>query len=150
MVLGLLRLAAWGIFTVGMIFVLAIGLLLLAGIAKAADVVVASAYWEDRFVATGARFDKTMMAAAHKFLPFGTRLTLHHGHRSTVVVINDRGPYVRGRTLDLTPAANKYLQCGGLCRVRVEAWPPLPKPRPEMPQAVIAWGEEVERLKELQ
>lgn len=111
---------------------LAIALLLLAcGAAEAgSSLVIASMYHEDRFVATGARFDPTKMAAAHKTLPFGTWLTIKHGRRSAVIVINDRGPYVRGRTLDLTPAANKALLCYGMCRVKMESWPPLPKPRP--------------------
>lgn len=107
-----------------------------------AAVVVASMYHEDKYIATGARFDPTKLAAAHKTLPLGTRLTLKRGHRSVVVIINDRGPYVRGRTLDLTPAANKALLCYGMCRVRVESWPPLPKPRPDIPMQEFAWGEE--------
>jgi len=98
--------------------------------AHSAELFVASYYWEDRYTATGARFDPNKMAVAHKTLPFGTRLTLRHGHRSAVVVVNDRGPYIRGRTFDLTPAVKKALWCGSLCRVKVEPWPPLPKPSP--------------------
>lgn len=96
----------------------------------------------ERHVATGARFDPTKMAAAHRTLPFGTHLTLRRGHWSAVVVINDRGPFIRGRTFDLTPAANKALRCYGMCRVKVEHWPPLPKPRPDIPIQSFAWGEE--------
>lgn len=96
------------------------------------EVVIASTYNDGTVDANG-------MTAAHKTLPLGTHLTLRHGHRAIVVRINDRGPFIKGRTLDLTPAANKYLRCGGLCRLKIEPWPPLPKPRPEMQ---FAWGEE--------
>ena len=68
-------------------------------------------------LATGGIFDPNGMAVAHKTLPFGTWLTLKHGRRSAVVIVSDRGPYIKGRTLDLTPAANRALLCGGLCRV---------------------------------
>lgn len=106
--------------------------------------VIASTYGEkDKLVATGARFNKNKMAVAHRTLDFGTWLTLTRGRHVAVVVVNDRGPFVRGRELDLTYAANRALMCGGLCRVHVELWkPPLPKPRPDIPEPAIAWGEE--------
>jgi rare lipoprotein A len=103
--------------------------------AGANELVVASTYND------GTR-DPTKMTAAHKTLPFGTHLTLKHGHRVVVVRVTDRGPFIKGRTLDLTPAANKFLQCGGLCRVKIEHWPPLPKSRPDIPEARFAWGQE--------
>ena len=78
--------------------------------------------------ATGAKIDPNGNYAAHRTLEFGTKLTLKHGHKTIVVEITDRGPFVRGRELDLTPAANKALECGGLCRLKVENWPPLPTP----------------------
>lgn len=93
-------------------------------------------------LATGAAFDANGMAAAHRTLPFGTIVTLKHYRRTLNVKINDRGPFVRGRTFDLTPAANKYLQCGGLCRVEIIPYPPLPKPRPAIPETQFAWGQE--------
>lgn len=95
-------------------------------------------------VATGAVFDANGMTAAHRTLPFGSIVTLKHYHRVVDVKINDRGPFVRGRTFDLTPAASKFLQCGGLCWVEVKTYPPLPKPRPDIPEPMFAWGEEVE------
>ncbi len=99
--------------------------------AHGAERVVASMYHEDTWVATGARFNKNKMAVAHKTLPFGTWLTLTIGTRTAVVVVNDRGPFIKGRTLDLTPAANNMLRCDGMCRVKMEAWvPPLPRERP--------------------
>jgi rare lipoprotein A len=65
---------------------------------------------------------KSAMSAAHKTLPFGTlvRVTSRRSGRSVVVRINDRGPYVRGRIIDLTPAAARALGCSGLPRVDVE------------------------------
>lgn len=113
-----------------------------------AEYVTASTYGDARDVkrtgetrlATGARFNKDKMAVAHRTLPFGTWLTLKRGRHIAVVVVNDRGPFVRGRDLDLTYAANHALMCGGLCRVRIERWQaPLPRPKPD---DTIAWGEE--------
>lgn len=102
--------------------------------AHSLELVIASTYNDGTVDANG-------LTAAHKTLPLGTRLTVKHGHRTTVVTINDRGPFVKGRSIDLTPAANKYLRCGGLCRLIIEPWPPLPKPRPFISEA-FAWGEE--------
>lgn len=98
--------------------------------AHAKTPMLASVYWEDKFVATGARFDANGMTAAHKTLPFGTKLTVYYGHRSVVIRINDRGPFVRKRELDLSRGAAKALRFPGLGKVKVESWPPLPKPDP--------------------
>lgn len=109
------------------------------------NIVLASTYWEPQRLAGGGWLNTKALAAAHKTLPLGTWLTLRRGSRSAVVVINDRGPYVKGRTLDLTPAATKALRCSGLCMVRVEPWPPLPKARPDnipQPEPAVAWGVE--------
>ena len=59
------------------------------------------------------------MTAAHRSLPFGTqvRVTNHRTGRSVVVRINDRGPFVRGRVIDVTPAAARVLGFSGLTRV---------------------------------
>src|ERR1051325_10228591 len=45
--------------------------------------------------ASGARFNQNAMTAAHRSLPFGTKLRVTHGGRSVVVTINDRGPFIR-------------------------------------------------------
>jgi rare lipoprotein A (peptidoglycan hydrolase) len=55
--------------------------------------------------ASGMRFDGTQLLAAHKFLPFHTRVRFTYRGRSIVVPIEDRGPYVKGRTFDLSKAA---------------------------------------------
>jgi rare lipoprotein A len=59
--------------------------------------------------ASGARFNQSAMTAAHRSLPFGTRLRVSHGGRSVVVTINDRGPFVRGRVLDLSTGAARAI-----------------------------------------
>jgi rare lipoprotein A len=55
--------------------------------------------------ASGARYNPMGMTAAHRSLPFGTKLKVTHGSRSVVVTVNDRGPFVRGRVLDLSKGA---------------------------------------------
>ncbi len=55
--------------------------------------------------ASGQRFNQHAMTAAHRSLPFGTKLKVTHGSRSVVVTINDRGPFIRGRVLDLSKGA---------------------------------------------
>lgn len=71
---------------------------------------VASYYgakFHGRRTASGARFDMNAMTAAHKTLPFGTRVlvTNPRNGKSVTVTINDRGPYAHGRTIDLSKAA---------------------------------------------
>lgn len=62
-------------------------------------------------VASGAPYDPDKFTAAHRTLPFGTRLTVtdRRSHRAVTVVVNDRGPFVEGRVLDLSFAAAKAL-----------------------------------------
>ena len=55
--------------------------------------------------ANGERFDTYSMTTAHRSLPFGTRLRVTHGGRSVIVRVNDRGPFIAGRELDLSYAA---------------------------------------------
>jgi rare lipoprotein A len=55
--------------------------------------------------ASGARFNQNAMTAAHRSLPFGTKLRVTHGDRSVVVTVNDRGPFIKGRVLDLSKGA---------------------------------------------
>jgi rare lipoprotein A len=68
---------------------------------------MASYYWQGQRVASGGWFNPNAMTAAHKNLPFGTRVRVTHSGsgRSVDVVINDRGPYVAGRIIDLSRAA---------------------------------------------
>jgi len=63
------------------------------------------------------------MTAAHRRLPFGTvvRVTDEHSGRSVKVRINDRGPFVRGRIIDLSRAAARRLGIDGVGRVCIAA-----------------------------
>ncbi len=63
-----------------------------------------SYYHDPQKLATGEWFDPSELTAAHKTLPFGTvvRCTRSDTGQSVVVTINDRGPYVRGRIIDLS------------------------------------------------
>src|SRR6201987_669784 len=72
---------------------------------------VASFYTEGEGTASGERFNTHAMTAAHPTLPFGTRLrvTIVSNGRSVVVRINDRGPYVPGRVVDLSEQAAETL-----------------------------------------
>ncbi len=69
--------------------------------------------------ANGERSNVHGLTAAHKTLPFGTRVavTNRRNGRSVVVRINDRGPFVRGRVIDLTPAAARAIGFSGLTLV---------------------------------
>jgi rare lipoprotein A len=75
----------------------------------------ASYYWEPQALASGGRFNPNAMTAAHKTLPFGTkvRVTNHNNGESVVVTINDRGPYVAGRVIDLSKAAAHAISMQG-------------------------------------
>jgi rare lipoprotein A len=71
--------------------------------------------------ASGERFNQNAMTAAHRTLPFGTKLRVTHGERSVVVTINDRGPFVRGRVLDLSTGAARAIGLTGAGVGRVVA-----------------------------
>jgi len=72
--------------------------------------------------ASGQRFNQNALTCAHRSLPFGTKLRVTHGDRSVVVTVNDRGPFVRGRVLDLSTAAARAvgLTAAGVGRVTAE------------------------------
>jgi peptidoglycan lytic transglycosylase len=73
--------------------------------------------------ARGERYDPKKYTAAHRTMPFGTRLRVSdaRSRRSVVVVVNDRGPFIKGRVLDLSLAAAKELDMIGRGLVRVTA-----------------------------
>lgn len=83
--------------------------------------------FQGRKTANGERFNTNEMTAAHKSLPFNTlvRVTNLSNGVSTVVRINDRGPFIRGRIIDLSKAAKNELQMGGLASVKLELYDPL-------------------------
>lgn len=85
---------------------------------------IASFYWQPQRVASGGWFNPNAMTAAHKTLRFGTKVRVTHlgNKRSVVVTINDRGPYIKGRIIDLSKAAAGVIgmQGQGVARVRVD------------------------------
>jgi rare lipoprotein A len=86
-----------------------------------------ASYYADRFhgrtTASGEAFDMNALTAAHRTLPFGTRVrvTRLDNGRDVVVRINDRGPFVEGRIIDLSRRAAQELNMisAGVVRVRV-------------------------------
>ena len=66
--------------------------------------------------ASGQRMNSNAMTCAHRSLPFGTKLLVTHGGSSVVVTVNDRGPFIRGRVLDLSTGAARAI---GLTRAGV-------------------------------
>ncbi len=70
--------------------------------------------WEfaGQTTANGAIFDPRLFTAANRWLPFGTFLRVRFGGRCAIVLVNDRGPYVDGRVIDLSMAAAQYLGVG--------------------------------------
>lgn len=79
--------------------------------AGAAQSGMASYYWQSQKVACGGRFNPNAMTAAHKTYKCGTRIrvTNNRNGKSVVVVVNDRGPFVRGRIVDVSLAAARQL-----------------------------------------
>ncbi len=85
---------------------------------------IASIYTDHR-TASGERFNGSALAAAHRHWPMGTKVRVinRNGDKSVIVRINDRGPYIRGRIIDLTPAAASAIGLSkkmGLARVTLE------------------------------
>jgi peptidoglycan lytic transglycosylase len=71
--------------------------------------------------ASGQRFNQNALTAAHRSLPFGTKLRVTHRGSSVIVTINDRGPFVRGRVLDLSTGAARAIGLTGAGVGRVTA-----------------------------
>lgn len=76
---------------------------------------IASYYWQPQRTASGGRFNPKAMTAAHRSLPFGTKVkvTNKRNGRSVVVTINDRGPFIRGRVIDLSKGAAQVIGMTG-------------------------------------
>lgn len=96
-----------------MIILLLLYLILLPAPAHGDQRGIASVYTRGP-TASGQRFSRGAMTAAHRTLPFGSRVlvTNQRTGRSVVVTINDRGPFIRGRVIDLTPAAARAIGLG--------------------------------------
>jgi len=78
--------------------------------------------YHGRHAASGEIYDMYAMTAAHRTLPFGTQVRVHdlENGRDVDVRINDRGPFVEGRIIDLSYAAAQSMGMPGLARVRLE------------------------------
>jgi len=78
--------------------------------------------FQGRKTANGERFDTYEFTAAHKTLPFGTllKVTNLENNLYTVVRINDRGPFIRGRIIDLSKASKEAIGMGGTTQVKIE------------------------------
>jgi rare lipoprotein A len=97
--------------------------LLAARDTRAAETGIASAYpyaYKGRRTASGEAFNPNAMTCAHKRHPFGSTLRVRAGGKSVTCRVTDRGPFVRGRVIDLAPAAARALGFSGLARVSVE------------------------------
>ena len=105
-------------------FAVAATALLMAGHAGAAQTGHASWYAMTSKTASGERANPNTMTAAHRTLRFGTwvKVTNIRNGRSVMVCVNDRGPFVRGRIIDVTKAAAKKLGFlrAGSTRVRLD------------------------------
>ena len=74
-----------------------------------------------RKTANGERVNPRAMTAAHRTLPFGTRVAVvnQRNGKQVVVRISDRGPFIRGRIIDLTPAGARAIGFSGLAPFKV-------------------------------
>ena len=92
---------------------------------------LASVYSHGR-TASGERVIPTTLTGAHRTLPFGTKVqvTNRRNGRSVEVRINDRGPFIRGRLIDVTPAAARALGFSGLAPVMLTVVPAQNSIRP--------------------
>jgi rare lipoprotein A len=85
---------------------------------------IASFYRHDSKTASGEKFDPSEMTAAHRTLPFGTRLRVTNlaNGRSVTVRVNDRGPFVRGRAVDVSSSAAEALHMTeqGVAKVKLD------------------------------
>jgi len=94
-----------------------------------------AASFEGLRTASGERYSRSAFTAAHRTLPFGTRVKVTHLRtgKTTIVYVNDRGPHRQGRIIDLSEAAARELGilAEGVARVRIEVIerpPPPPTP----------------------
>ena len=84
---------------------------------------IASVYaYDGEKTANGERAHPKALTAAHRTLPFGAKVRVknHRNGKTVVVRINDRGPFIHGRVIDLTPAGARALGFSGLAPVSLE------------------------------
>lgn len=116
-----------------------------------------ASYYHNKFngrkTANGEIFDNNRLTAAHKTLPFGTKVKVTNlaNDKSVVVTINDRGPYIKGRKIDLSRAAFKAIAKNnstkkGVLRVKIEK---LPDGYEETREELLTALEELETVQQL-
>ncbi len=94
---------------------------LVAALAGHVETGIASVFWEGSRLATGARFYPDEVLCAHRSLALGTVVKVTIGSRSIECPILDRGPWIKGRILDLSRGAARALGVtDGLANVRIE------------------------------
>ena len=103
----------------------ALALCALVCLEGAAQAEVATYYGQEfagHRTASGEKFNPNGMTAAHRTLPFGTRVRVTNSSngRSIIVRINDRGPFVKGRAIDLSSGAARAIGMGSTGNVRME------------------------------
>ena len=103
----------------------ALALCALVCLEGAAQAEVATYYGQEfagRRTTSGEKFNPSEMTAAHRTLPFGTRVRVTNSRngRSITVRINDRGPFVKGRSIDLSSGAARAIGMGSTADVRME------------------------------
>lgn len=103
----------------GLIVALSAALLAMGGVAKAEQGIASVYSYSGTKTASGQRSNPSGLTAAHRTLPFGTmvRVTNKRNGKTVTVRINDRGPFIRGRVIDLTPAGARVLGFSGLAPV---------------------------------
>lgn len=116
-----------------------------------------ASYYHNKFngrkTANGEIFDNNRLTAAHKTLPFGTKVKVTNlaNDKSVIVTINDRGPYIKGRKIDLSKAAFKAITTNnstrkGVLRVKIEK---LPDGYEETREELLTALEELETVQQL-
>ena len=88
------------------------------------EIGLASFYFQGQTTASGEPFDSNALTGAHRTVPFGTtvRVTMLKTGKQVIVRINDRGPFIKGRIIDVSRQAAEVLGMvgGGLAKVKVE------------------------------
>jgi rare lipoprotein A len=92
------------------------------GAALAAENGLAATYpvsYKGRRTASGVRFDPNVMMCAHRSYPFGSMVRVVNGNRTITCRVTDRGPFVKGRIIDVSPAGARALGFSGMARVTI-------------------------------
>src|SRR5882724_13578298 len=92
------------------ILILAFGFLLTSSSYAQSQRGRVSYYSEGSLTASGERFNKRALTCAHRTLPFGTNVQVEYRGKVVICRVNDRGPYIAGRILDVSLEAAKALQ----------------------------------------